>query len=98
MRGDDTGDGLGDGGMGGRQVGRGQRQQAARREDLLADEHVLGEQPRERVADRDLADPSAAVAVALEVRDRREIDRGLDREPLAGCEIGRPVPRPRRRW
>ena len=78
VRRDDAADGLGDGGVGGRQGGVRERQEAAGRQDLLADEHVLREQPGQRVADRDLGHAPPLVAIALAVLDGGDVHGRLD--------------------
>ena len=61
--------------------GSGSRQPAL--EHLLADEDVLGQQAGQRIADRDLGHASAAVGIALEMVDGREVDGRLHRAALA---------------
>ena len=76
----------------GRSVVR-QRQQAVRCQDLLADEDVLREQPRQRVAHGDLGHAAPAVPVALAGADGGMVDGRLHGEALAGPVSVREAPR-----
>ena len=59
------------------------RDEAARADGLLPDQHELGEQARQRIPDRDLADALPAVGIPIPVRHGSRVDRGLNRVALA---------------